>query len=186
MTNATHPYRALMNITARPPVVFVRGEGSYLWDALRQALSRFRAGLGRQLRWAIRRRSIAEALRAQADTAADTEPGLLQRPSAEAGASAGREQSASIGVLHQFSGAEANEGAIKLARKYGAKSQERARSKSSPSKAAFTAARSRPCRRPARRRSSRCSSRRYRASARPGCNDLDSREGADRRTTRSP
>src|SRR5215475_7391413 len=32
MTNATHPFDALMNITARPQTVFVRGEGSYLWD----------------------------------------------------------------------------------------------------------------------------------------------------------
>ena len=32
MTNATHPFDALMEITARPQVVFVRGEGSFLWD----------------------------------------------------------------------------------------------------------------------------------------------------------
>ena len=32
MTIATHPFDALMDITARPPTVFVRGEGSFLWD----------------------------------------------------------------------------------------------------------------------------------------------------------
>ncbi len=32
MTNAAHPFDALMDITARPPAVFVRGEGSFLWD----------------------------------------------------------------------------------------------------------------------------------------------------------
>jgi acetylornithine/N-succinyldiaminopimelate aminotransferase len=32
MTHATHPFDALMDITARPPTVFVRGEGSWLWD----------------------------------------------------------------------------------------------------------------------------------------------------------
>ena len=32
MIHATHSFDALMEITARPPVVFVRGEGSYLWD----------------------------------------------------------------------------------------------------------------------------------------------------------
>src|SRR4051812_47287669 len=32
MNIATHPFDALMDITARPPVVFVRGEGSFLWD----------------------------------------------------------------------------------------------------------------------------------------------------------
>ena len=32
MTKATHPFDALMEITARPPAVFVRGGGSFLWD----------------------------------------------------------------------------------------------------------------------------------------------------------
>ncbi len=32
MNIATHPFDALMEITTRPPVVFVRGEGSFLWD----------------------------------------------------------------------------------------------------------------------------------------------------------
>ena len=32
MLKATHPYDALMDITARPQAVFVRGEGAYLWD----------------------------------------------------------------------------------------------------------------------------------------------------------
>ncbi len=32
MTNATHPFDALKGITVRPPNVFVRGEGSFLWD----------------------------------------------------------------------------------------------------------------------------------------------------------
>ncbi len=30
MTNAINPFDALMDITARPPAVFVRGEGSWL------------------------------------------------------------------------------------------------------------------------------------------------------------
>jgi len=32
MTTAMHSFDALMDITARPKIVFVRGEGSYLWD----------------------------------------------------------------------------------------------------------------------------------------------------------
>ena len=32
MTHAAHSFDALMDITARPQVVFVRGKGSYLWD----------------------------------------------------------------------------------------------------------------------------------------------------------
>ena len=30
MPNASHPFDALMDITARPQTVFVRGEGAYL------------------------------------------------------------------------------------------------------------------------------------------------------------
>ena len=32
MNIAVHPFDSLMNITSRPPVVFVRGEGAFLWD----------------------------------------------------------------------------------------------------------------------------------------------------------
>ena len=32
MTHATPSFDALMDITARPQVVFVRGKGGYLWD----------------------------------------------------------------------------------------------------------------------------------------------------------
>jgi hypothetical protein len=49
MTDATHPFDALMEITARPPVVFVRGAGSYLWDDSRT-------------RSAIRRRPLRKRL----------------------------------------------------------------------------------------------------------------------------
>jgi len=39
MSNATHPFDALMEITARPQVVFVRGEGSFLWETAAAAIS---------------------------------------------------------------------------------------------------------------------------------------------------
>ena len=32
MLTASHPYDALMDITARPRTVFVQGQGSWLWD----------------------------------------------------------------------------------------------------------------------------------------------------------
>ena len=32
MTHASNPFDALMDITARPQTVFVRGDGAYLWD----------------------------------------------------------------------------------------------------------------------------------------------------------
>ena len=47
MTNATHPYDALMDITARPKAVFVRGAGSYLWDDSRKRYLDFVQG------WAV-------------------------------------------------------------------------------------------------------------------------------------
>lgn len=47
MTNATHPFDALMDITARPEVVFVRGAGSYLWDHNRNRFLDFVQG------WAV-------------------------------------------------------------------------------------------------------------------------------------
>ena len=47
MTNATHPFDALMDITARPPVVFVRGAGAYLWDDARKRYLDFVQG------WAV-------------------------------------------------------------------------------------------------------------------------------------
>ena len=101
MTNATHPFDALMDITARPPTVFVSGEGSYLWDDSGKRYLDFMQG------WAVnclghspagRRRCACRAGQA----AADAEPGVLQRAEPEARASAGREQLLRPGVLHQL------------------------------------------------------------------------------------
>ena len=47
MTDTTHPFNALMEITARPPVVFVRGAGSWLWDDARKRYLDFVQG------WAV-------------------------------------------------------------------------------------------------------------------------------------
>src|ERR1700679_126937 len=65
MTHATHSFDALMEITARPPVVFVRGEGSYLWDDTGKRYLDFIQG------WAVNclghsPPALAEALSAQA------------------------------------------------------------------------------------------------------------------------
>ena len=38
MTNATQPFDTLMDITARPRTVFVRGEGSWLWTTQASAI----------------------------------------------------------------------------------------------------------------------------------------------------
>ena len=79
MNIATHAFDALMNITARPPVVFVRGEGSYLWDHQGKRYLDFVQG------WAVNSLGhsppvLVEALSKQAATTADAEPCVLQRP----------------------------------------------------------------------------------------------------------
>ena len=118
MNIATHAFDALMNITARPPVVFVRGEGSYLWDHQGKRYLDFVQG------WAVNSLghsppALVEALAAQAATLLTPSPAFYNDQSI-ALAKALTEQSCFDQVFFTNSGAEANEGAIKLARKYGA------------------------------------------------------------------
>ncbi|MBR0839823.1 acetylornithine transaminase [Bradyrhizobium liaoningense] len=117
MTTATHPYDALMDITARPQVVFVRGAGSYLWDDGRKRYLDFVQG------WAVNclghsPPAIADALAAQARRLLTPSPAFYNEPSLKL-AQALVDNSAFDQVFFANSGAEANEGAIKLARKYG-------------------------------------------------------------------
>ena len=119
MTNAAHPYSALMNITARPQAVFVRGEGAYLWDDSGKRYLDFMQG------WAVNCLGhsppvVAEALAAQAKLLLTPSPAFYNGPSVKL-AQALVENSCFDQVFFANSGAEANEGAIKLARKYGAK-----------------------------------------------------------------
>jgi acetylornithine/N-succinyldiaminopimelate aminotransferase len=119
MTDTTHPFDALMEITARPPVVFVRGAGSYLWDDTRKRYLDFVQG------WAVNALghsppAVAEALAAQAKLLLTPSPAFYNGPSLKL-AQALVENSCFDQVFFANSGAEANEGAIKLARKYGAK-----------------------------------------------------------------
>ena len=118
MTDATHPFDALMDITARPPAVFVRGEGSFLWDDTGKRYLDFVQG------WAVNclghsPPKIAEALTAQAKLLLTPSPAFYNAPSLEL-AKALVDHSCFDQVFFTNSGAEANEGAIKLARKYGA------------------------------------------------------------------
>src|SRR6266566_9745299 len=118
MTDATHPFDALMEITARPSVVFVRGAGSYLWDDSRKRYLDFVQG------WAVNALghsppAVAEALAAQAKRLLTPSPASYNGPSLQL-AKALVEKSCFDQVFFTNSGAEANEGAIKLARKYGA------------------------------------------------------------------
>ncbi|MET4800815.1 acetylornithine transaminase [Bradyrhizobium sp. LB11.1] len=117
MTTATHPYDALMDITARPKAVFVRGAGSYLWDDSRKRYLDFVQG------WAVNclghsPPAIADALASQAKRLLTPSPAFYNGPSLKL-AHALVTNSAFDQVFFTNSGAEANEGAIKLARKYG-------------------------------------------------------------------
>ncbi len=118
MTNATHPFDALMEITARPPIVFVRGEGSFLWDDSGKRYLDFIQG------WAVNCLGhsppvVADALAAQAKLLLTPSPAFYNGPSLKL-AKALVDHSCFDQVFFANSGAEANEGAIKLARKYGA------------------------------------------------------------------
>ena len=118
MNIATHPFDALMDITSRPPAVFVRGEGSYLWDDTGKRYLDFIQG------WAVNclghsPRAIADALAAQSKLLLTPSPAFYNGPSLEL-AKALTDRSCFDQVFFANSGAEANEGAIKLARKYGA------------------------------------------------------------------
>ena len=100
MPIATHPFDALMEITARPPTVFVRGEGSYLWDDTGKRYLDFIQG------WAVNCLGhsppvIADAL-AAGKAAADSESGLLQPSQPQTGKGTGRSQLLRSGVFHQF------------------------------------------------------------------------------------
>jgi acetylornithine/N-succinyldiaminopimelate aminotransferase len=115
---ATHPFDALMEITARPPAVFVRGEGSWLWDDTGKRYLDFVQG------WAVNCLGhsppvIAEALAEQAKLLLTPSPAFYNAPSLKL-AKALVDHSCFDQVFFTNSGAEANEGAVKLARKYGA------------------------------------------------------------------
>jgi acetylornithine/N-succinyldiaminopimelate aminotransferase len=115
---ATHSFDALMDITARPKTVFVRGEGSWLWDDTGKRYLDFMQG------WAVNCLGhspsvVAEALAAQAKVLLTPSPAFYNETSLKL-ANALVKHSCFDQVFFANSGAEANEGAIKLARKYGA------------------------------------------------------------------
>ncbi|CAL77557.1 succinylornithine transaminase, also has acetylornitine transaminase activity, PLP-dependent [Bradyrhizobium sp. ORS 278] len=118
MLTASHPYDALMEITARPRTVFVQGKGSWLWDDGGKRYLDFIQG------WAVNTLGhappeLAKALADQAARLITPSPACFNDTSLQL-AKALTERSCFDQVFFANSGAEANEGAIKLARKYGA------------------------------------------------------------------
>ena len=110
---------ALMWITARPDLVFTEGNGSWLTDHHGKRYLDFVQG------WAVNCLGhspavICEALQAQARTLINPSPAFYNAPSLKL-ARLLTDNSCFDRVFFANTGAEANEGAIKLARKYGQK-----------------------------------------------------------------
>lgn len=108
---------ALMFITTRPDVVFVRGEGSWLYDTEGCRYLDFIQG------WAVNclghsPRLIVDALSVQAARVINVSPAYYNEPMLRLSACLAQ-LSGMEKVFFANSGAEANEGAIKLARKWG-------------------------------------------------------------------
>jgi len=107
----------LMPIAPRPDVVFVRGEGAWLYD------SNGRRYLDWVQGWAVNclghaPAAVAEALAMQAQTLINPSPAFYNQPALDLAELLAR-NSCFDHVFFGSSGAEANEGAIKLARKWG-------------------------------------------------------------------
>jgi len=108
---------ALMPITTRPDAVMVRGSGSYLWDNSERRYLDFIQG------WAVNALGhcpvqITDALQAQATQLISPSPALHNAPQHTLAT-----KLCQLSGMHQVhfanSGAEANEAAVKLARKWG-------------------------------------------------------------------
>jgi acetylornithine/N-succinyldiaminopimelate aminotransferase len=114
---ADFPVSALMDITARPELVFVSGHGSWLVDHTGRRYLDFVQG------WAVNSlghspKIVVDALAAQAGRLITPSPAFYNQPMIEL-ARLICDTSGFDRVFFCSSGAEANEGAIKLARRWG-------------------------------------------------------------------
>ena len=119
MTFNAQAAKALMEITSRPELTFVKGEGSWLEDHTGKRYLDVIQG------WAVNclghcPKEMVEAINVQAKLLINPSPAFYNQPSIDL---ANRLVAASVfdRVFFANSGAEANEGAIKLARKWGQK-----------------------------------------------------------------
>ena len=115
--DSTAPATALMWITHRPDLVFTEGRGSWLIDRAGKRYLDFVQG------WAVNclghgHPAIVDALTAQAGRLINPSPAFYNEPALRLAAGLA-EHSCFDRVFFASSGAEANEGAIKLARKWG-------------------------------------------------------------------
>ncbi|MFK7965507.1 MAG: acetylornithine transaminase, partial [Burkholderiaceae bacterium] len=111
------PVKTLMPITPRPSLVFVRGEGTWLWDEHGEPYLDFVQG------WAVNSLghcppAIREALNQQASRLISPSPAYFNAPAIEL-AQLLTQHSGFDQAFFASAGAEANEGAIKLARRFG-------------------------------------------------------------------
>jgi len=109
--------QALMDITPRPPLVFASGQGSWLQDQQGKRYLDFLQG------WAVNCLGhcppvVVEAINRQASTLLNPSPAFYNQPAIDL-AQRITQASCFDRVFFANSGAEANEGAIKLARKWG-------------------------------------------------------------------
>ncbi|WP_277186261.1 acetylornithine transaminase [Caballeronia sp. BR00000012568055] len=114
-----YPVDSLMYITNRPEIVFTHGKGSWLYDNTGKRYLDFIQG------WAVNslghcNDGMIEAMEKQARTLINPSPAFYNAPMAQL-AGLLTEHSCFDKVFFANSGAEANEGAIKLARKWGKK-----------------------------------------------------------------
>lgn len=121
MTFNAQAAKALMEITSRPELTFVKGEGSWLEDHTGKRYLDVIQG------WAVNclghcPKEMVEAINVQAKLLINPSPAFYNQPSIDL---ANRLVAASVfdRVFFANSGAEANEGAIKLARKWGQKNR---------------------------------------------------------------
>ena len=119
MNTPISAFSSIMPITSRPPLVFERGTGSYLFDTAGQRYLDWVQG------WAVKclghaPTALADALASQASTLINPSPAFFNRPAIEL-ADLLTQHSVFDEVFFANSGAEANEGAIKLARRWGRK-----------------------------------------------------------------
>ena len=110
---------SVMFTTNRPELVFAKGKGAHLWDVSGEKYLDFIAG------WAVcslghSHPAISSALRKQSRRLINPSPSFYNEPMIEFAAQL-VEASCLDKAFFLSTGAEANEGAVKLARKYGAK-----------------------------------------------------------------